>query len=68
MHCDYFHKDSFGLWTVMYSCLHLLNFPCEIDLDLALFLFDFVHVKFLSLVIHTIQDKVGIANCGTLCI
>ena len=37
MHCDYFHKDSFGLWTVVYFCLHLLKVACDIDLDLVLF-------------------------------
>ena len=52
----------------MYCCLHLLKVACEIDLDLALFLFDLLYVKFFSLLMHTIQDKVGIPNCGTLCI
>ena len=28
MQCDYFHKDSFGLWTVMYCCLYLLKVAC----------------------------------------
>ena len=68
MQCDYFHKDSSGLWTVMYCCLDLFKVACEIDLDLALFLFDLLYVKFFSLLMHTIQDRVGIPNCGTLCI
>ena len=68
MQWDYFHKDSFRLWTVMYCCLHLLKVACEIDLDLALFLFDLLYVQFFSLLMRTIQDKVGIPNCGTLCI
>ena len=50
----------------MYCCLHLFKVACEIDLDLALFLFDLLYVKFLSLLMHTIQDKVGIPNCSTL--
>ena len=68
MQCDYFHKDSFGLWTVMYCFLHLLKVACEIDLDLALFIFNLLYVIFFSLLIHTIQHKVGIPHCGTLCI
>ena len=68
MQWDYFHKDSSGLWTVMYCCLHLFKVAFEIDLDLALFLFNLLYVKFFSLLMHTIQDKVGIPNCGTLCI
>ena len=50
-----------GLWCTVV-------FICEIDLDLALFIFYLLYVKFFSLLMHTIQDKVGIANCGTLCI
>ena len=40
-------------------------FICEIDLDLAVSIFYLLYVKFFSLLMHTIQDKVGIANCGT---
>ena len=50
-----------GLWCTVV-------FICEIDLDLTLFLFDLLYVKLFCLLMHTIQDKVGIANCGTLCI
>ena len=56
------------MWTVVYCCLHLLKVACEIDLDLALFLFDLLYVQFFSLLMDTIQDKVGIVNCATLCI
>ena len=48
-----------GLWCTVV-------FICEIDLDLALFLFDLLYVKLFCLLMHTIQDKVGITNCGTL--
>ena len=37
MEWHYFHNYSFGMWTVVYCCLHFFNIACEINPDLLLF-------------------------------
>ena len=37
--CHYFHKDSFGMWTVVYCCLDLFKVASEINPYLVVFFF-----------------------------
>ena len=39
MQWHYFHKDSFGMWTVVYCCLHFFKVASEINPDLVVFFF-----------------------------